>query len=158
MAGAYVTGADDLIRLGERLKDAEPQIRKDMLRAFREAGKPIIRDIKAGIYPTIPDSGGLNARVSKSSIGVRTRMTGRQAGVRIQATGKKGASTTTIKGLDESGTWRHPVYGNRMAWVEQSYSPAEGWFTEPIEDNADTMRAKLSAAMEETAQALTRGI
>ena len=151
-------GADQLEDLGRALKHADKQLKKDMLRAFREAGKPVVKDIKARAGDSLPASGGFASRVARSTIGVRTRLSGKSTGIRIQASGKKGATTATIKGLDESGEWRHPVWGNRSVWVSQSAAGAIGWFSEPIEDNEGRLRSELLDAMDRTAEAIARSV
>lgn len=150
--------AHDLELLGRRLKTADKQLRKDLLREIRTAGKPTIEDIRASALATLPNRGGLANRVGKDTkFGTRTRTAGRSAGVQIRSTG--GASSgRTLKSLDEEGTWRHPLFGNRKVWVGQSDGAAEGWFTEPIEDDLPRFRKAVLDAMEKTANEIVRGI
>jgi hypothetical protein len=53
--------------------------------------------------------------------------------------------------LDEPGTFRHPIMGNREAWVAQTGDP---YFWRPIRDNLDTFRARIDEALDETRQML----
>ena len=149
--------AADLELLGRRLKTADKTLRRGLLREIRQEGKPTIDDIRAGVYPTLPNRGGLAARVHAAKIGVRTRTTGKSAGVQIKVTGPRN-QLRTLASINESGTWRHPVLGNRAAWVEQTYAPAEGWFTEPIEDDLPRFRKAVQQAMEKTANEIVKGI
>ena len=49
--------------------------------------------------------------------------------------------------MDE-GTWRHPVMGNRHAWVTQTVSPA-GWFTTTARQSLPKVRPEAEAAIQE---------
>ncbi len=144
--------ADELELLGRRLKSADKQLRKDLLREIRAEGKPTVDDIKGEARSTLPSSGGLASLVARQSYGVRTRMSGKGAGIRIQGTGR---SVRGLRSLD-AGTVRHPVYGNRGVWVSQSVAP--GFFTRPIEADLPRFRKAVTDAMEKTANDILRGI
>jgi len=47
----------------------------------------------------------------------------------------------------DKGTVRHPVFGNREAWVSQSFTPA-GWFTRTAQTHAPLVRARLARILE----------
>lgn len=159
MTDVGVRGTEQLVRLAANLKKAEPELRKQLLRQIREAGKPVAVDMKAGLRATFPNAGGFASRAARVPIGIRTRTTGKAAGVRLQASGKKGAATSrTLMSMDESGAFRHPLYGNRKVWIAQTYSPAEGWFTEPAEEAKPEVQAKVLDAMESVARQITQGV
>lgn len=149
--------AEELALLGRRLKAADKSLRKGLLREIRAEGKPVIEDIRAGIHPTFPNRGGLADRVKAAKIGVRTRLAGKSVGVRLQVTGPKNQLRTLAK-INDSGSWRHPVMGNRKVWVAQTYGPSGGWFDEPIEDDLPRFRKAIEQAIEKTASEITRGI
>lgn len=141
-------GAAELQALGKRLKaTGNGELRKEMLRGFRVASKETIKDIKAGALATLPNRGGLNALVARSSIGTRTRLTGNSAGVRIVATSK---TVKQLERMDERGEVRAPTFGNREAWHTVKVRP--GWFHEPIEKDADTIRKELVRVMDDVAR------
>lgn len=160
MVSEGVRGAEQLKELGAALKAADKSIKLELQRGFREAGKPLVKDIKAGVLATFPNRGGLANLAAKSTIGIRTRFSGKNAGVRVQATGKKGRSVTTrtLKSIDESGSWRHPVWGNRKVWKDQSDGMAQGWFGEEIEDQAPQIRGDLIKAMNRAAERIARSV
>lgn len=166
--------ADNLALLGRRLKTADKQLRKDLLKEIRESGKPTILNIKAGIPPSFPNRGGMSDRMRKTNIGVRTRLTS-GVGVRIQATNM---NVRSLRDIDETGTWRHPIFagttsrGNKREkgaistsaerkswkWVAQTYDPAKGFFSEPIEDDLPRFRKAVVKAIEETSKDVLRGV
>lgn len=160
MVSEGVRGAEQLRELGVALKGADKDIKRELQRGFREAGKETVKDIKAGVLATFPNRGGLANIAARSTIGLRTRFTGAQAGIRLQAVGKKGKGITTrsLQSIDDSGTWRHPLFGNRKVWVGQSDSSAAGWFTEESEQHAPQIRADLVKAMNRAAERIVRGI
>lgn len=149
--------ADDLALLGRRLKTADKQLRKDLLKRLRDEGKPTIEDIRAGLPPSLPNRGGLASRMMSTKVGVRNRLTGKDAGIRLVTTSPKNR-LRTLKSMNETGTWRHPLFGDRKRWFEQTYEPAKGWFDEPIENDLPRFRKEIERAMEETARAILRGI
>lgn len=159
MSDFEVRGTEQLVRLAANLKKADPELRKQLLRQIREAGKPVAQDMKAGLRATFPNKGGFASRAARVPIGIRTRATGKSAGVRLQASGKKGTVTTrTLMSMDESGAFRHPLFGNKKVWIPQTYSPAEGWFTEPAEDAKPEVQAKVLDAMQTVARQITQGV
>lgn len=173
--------AMDLKRLAVNLKTAPPELRKQLLKELREAGKPTVHDIKAGILATFPNRGGLANRMAKTSLGVRNRLSGNPT-VRLQGTSRQ---VRGLQQMDRAGTWRHPVFAwtlgrnsagetvrtrvrNQTAfskeerrswtWVEQYDSGVKGWFTEPIENDLPRFRKAVTDAIEKTARDALKGV
>lgn len=155
MVSDGIRGTEQLRELGAALKGADKDIKRELQRGFREAGKPLVKDVKAGILATFPNRGGLAALAAKSTIGIRTRFSGANAGIRLQATGRA-LDTRTLQGMDATGTWRRQVWGK--AWVEQSDSRVQGWFSEETEKNAPQIRGDLIKAMNRAADRIVRGV
>ena len=160
-----VKGAEDFVTLSKNLKQADPNLRKALLRKIREAGKPVAQDMKAGLLAQMPNRNGLNSEAARSPIGIRTRTAGRQAGIRLQASGsKRGLVAATLRSLDESGTWRHPVFADaaiarrEWTWRDQTVTAVKGWFTETAEDAKPDIQAKVLDAMAETAAQIVKGV
>lgn len=164
MASYGVSGAEEFVRLAANLKTADPVLQKAMLRQIRDAGKPIAHDMKAGIRAQLPNRGGLASRAAGAPIGIRTRAAGRQAGIRLQANGSKRSVTSkTLRSLDDSGSWRHPVWPDgddrkSWKWTTQTAGAVKGWFTEPAQEAKPEIQRKVMEAMQETARHITRGI
>lgn len=148
-----VTGADQIARAARALKEQGPSGvagRKELLRAIQAGTKELKADVKASARSSLPSGGGLNEVIARSPISTRTRTTGNSVGVRIVASGKP---LRDIESTDR-GRLRHPVFGNRRAWVNQTI-PA-GWFTRPLQDGAPTVRKHLLTAMEQIVRNITR--
>ena len=171
----------DLKRLAVNLKTAKPELRKQLLKDLREAGKPTVSDIRAGILATFPNRGGLANRMAKTSLGVRNRLSG-NAAVRLQGTSRQ---VRGLQQMDREGTWRHPIFGQGIGinaegkkvrvksfggtaftkeerrswkWVEQYDAGVKGWFTEPIENDLPRFRKAVIDAIEKTSRDVLRGV
>lgn len=146
-----VTGVDQLERLGRDLKAAgDKDLRKELLKAGREIGKPIKAEIAASALATLPRRGGLAAVIARARVRVSTRLSGRNVGVSI--IGKLAGHD--VKGIDE-GLVRHPVYG-RGTWVAQRITP--GYWTKVFDGPApDIARGKFLAAVDAVAAKLRSG-
>jgi hypothetical protein len=147
MAGAVrVEGAEQLAALSARLKAAGAvDLRRELYKALNRATKPAKQAAKREALSRLPHRGGLNQLVASSRLSTRTRA-GRNPGVTIVAKG-----SSNISRIDK-GKVRHPVYGNRNTWVTQSVP--EGWFTDPMRDNADNVRDELENAVQDVAHRL----
>lgn len=146
-----VKGEEDLLRLSQRLKEAgRNDLKKELLRGIREGNKATISAIRRNALETLPSSGGLASLVSKSRIGTRTRLSANRVGVQIKGTGKVSLSSIN------AGQLRHPVFGNRNAFVSQSV-PA-GFFDEPVEHDLPQIVAGINKAMQRVTDSIERGL
>ena len=50
------------------------------------------------------------------------------------------------------GTWRHPVFGNRNAWVDQKVTP--GWFDKPVETHRNRIFEQIERAIDDALRSL----
>jgi hypothetical protein len=148
-----IHGADRLEKVAKALKDGgHKELKKQLLRGFREAGKPVIREIRASALEKLPRGGGLAALVAGSQIGVRTRLGGNTVGVQIRGTNR---SLQGLRRLDR-GELRHPVFGNREVWVGQGGSVTPGWFSKPIESSEGRIRSHMASVLNEVAAKVER--
>lgn len=145
-ADLRIEGTEQLERVARRLKDlGDGELRKELYRAIQRATKPLKAKAKDAALRDLPQRGGLNKWVASSKFSTRTRGGGRNPGVKIVA--KKG--THDLRALDR-GRLRHPVYGNRRVWVNQSVKP--GWFSKSMEDGAPDVRRELLGVLEDVAR------
>jgi HEAT repeat protein len=146
---ARVVGAEDLAAVAKALRQAgDKDLRKELYRGLRRAVKPLIADARQHARDTLPKAGGLNERVARSKFRVTVRGAGRNPGVRITATGLD-------RRLDTDGRIRHPVYGNRDAWVQQQVKPH--WFQTPMQAGAGEVRRELQRVVDDIAKRLESG-
>lgn len=163
VSGGYVITSDDIKNLAKVLRAVSPQLGREMRRAVRDAARPVMTDMKAtiggnamsvaggGVHaydgPTGP--GGITAKMQKQ---IRIRISGGKVRIYVPAAGSVGKIAASI---DAGKAWRHPVMGNRYAWVSQTGS-ASGWFSDTarqhfpqvsrdVKDVLDEFAAKVAA-------------
>jgi len=137
-----VIGAEDFQRFSRVMKRASPELRKEMFKALRtEVTKPILDAMRSAARGGNGRLGAAAAMATRQVVKDSGR--GDQAGVRVTMVRSRMAARIPGQNSDElgwhldEGSWRHPVYGNRHAWVAQG-SSISGWFS----DTADRMAPK----------------
>ena len=157
VAEIRVTGAEQLAALGKDLKAMGLEgkgFRKELLSSMRAAGKPLVKELRQSARDVLPKKGGLNEFIATSAIVVRNSLAGNRAGTRIVARKKGGKKGWHDLEAFDDGSFRHPVYGNRKKWVQQSVTP--GWFTKPANESAPKQREALLEAMTVTEAKIIR--
>lgn len=146
-----IEGAEQLDRLSRELRAVgNKDLRRDLYRGIQRATKPLKERAKDAARSKLPKRGGLNEFVAASKFATKTRGSGANVGVRITAA-KAGHDVRSI----DRGRLRHPVFGNRSVWVNQSVEP--GWFSETIDDGAPVVRGELIEVIRDVARRLSRG-
>lgn len=154
-------GAEQLRNLARDLRKAGDEgkgLRKDLRRGIRKAAVPM-RDGVQRAALAIPAPGGrhsgLRAEIARA---VRIQiLLSRQPAVRVLVNGSampegKRALPAYMDGGKKR--WRHPVFGNRHAWVSQTPHP---YFWRGIEPHIKDARAAVLAAVERTVTELNHG-
>lgn len=162
MAGSFrIEGADALRAVGRALKEAGEgkELKKDLARELRTAGKPAAEDMRAELAKALPDRGGVSASLTKRKFSVQTRLTGSGAGVRI-ATNKKHQYAS----LEDTGILRHPLFADKdeprsdWLWVAQSVSGAKGALTDTFHEHSAEFVNGVQAALDKTLESLDRAL
>lgn len=148
--GLKVEGGDQLRALAVELKAADRALWLATARNLRAIAKPAAAAVQAEERRVLPKRGGLNERVASTKIGVRVTTGSRSAGVRL-VQGKK-VVPGFMGGENDTGTIRHPVYGNRKKWVAQSGLPT-GWWERPLLAMEPEAQRAMKAAMDAAARA-----
>jgi len=178
-----VRGADQLVDLSQRMRRAgQGEMKRAMNKAIRDAVKPTVKDLKSAVMAIESRASDTNARVSRSSgtvaraIHAGSRGAKHGAGLRatiaraIQTKIKISGYTTGLRlvvnssklppgqkklpaYLDSRRGWRHPVYGNRNKWVEQTGSP---WWDATIQPQITRIRNDVLDILKDFAQQLGR--
>ncbi len=147
----------DLAVLADLFKQAgRGDLRRLLLGRIRTAGKPTVAAVQARALSTLPRRGGF-AELVAANVGVRSSLSSSGAMVRVRRN-KTTPTDRTLVGIDATGTWRHPVYGNREAWVEQTSSSARGYFTRTIDGKAPAFRSAVLQAMDDLTIRLRKGV
>lgn len=141
-------GAAQLADLAADLKRMDNrELRKEMLAGIRKVTKPAVAAVRVSAELRLPRRGGLAHAVASGKVAARTSTSPRSAGVRI--------SRPIGAGLDRSGRFRHPVFGNRDVWVAQEVDP--GWFTDPLEALEPTVQAAMKRVLNDIARKIETG-
>lgn len=89
----------------------------------------------------------LRASIAKG-VRIENRSSGKRAGVRVLSrTSALPADQKYLPRHMNRGKWRHPVFGNRDVWVEQTFTP--GWFNKPIQEHRPAVREAIEAELAE---------
>lgn len=130
-----VDGEIGLRALAVQLKAAGAVgIQREMVAGLKAAAAPVPPAIQAEARMVLPKAGGLNEFVARYKPRTSVKTGVRSANVRVTYRGKGAPS--------DRGPWRHPVFGNRGVWAEQSYPSAEGWW----ERGAESVRPAVTVA------------
>ena len=148
--GRSAQGADAFLALSKRLKAAgNGELRKELHKAVREAGKPLIPKVRAAALRDLPSAGGLNRRIAKKPYRAQARTGVKTAGLRI--TGGK-----VDPRINNQGRIAHPVFGRPNSTVVQNVPGARGYFDETIRDEAPQIREDVTEVLVDFARRLTR--
>jgi hypothetical protein len=158
MADAEVTGSGvlDMKLLAAKLKEADPALKRELRKKFRDAAEPVAGDVEQSILLMPSHHGGTLRREVARTVVVRTSFS--SAGVRVQID-SLGSKMPEGKGtlphhLDSGKGWNHPVYGrgprSRWHWTKRRQLGKPGWFEKPVIDNAREFRNAALAAIAET--------
>jgi len=155
MAEARVTGGEQLKLLAAQLKQADPALKRELRRNFKDAAEPVIGDVQQSILlmPSHHD-GSLRAEVART-VTVSTSFTGDGIAVRVSSLGTRmpaGKESLPFH-LDSAKGWRHPVFGHWERTKDRQYGKPE-WFERPIADNARGFQAAAQQAVDETQRKL----
>jgi SpoVK/Ycf46/Vps4 family AAA+-type ATPase len=156
----HMQGVEKITQLGKDLKEAGAKdLRREMLRAGREMGKPIKAELSASALAQLPKRGGLADLIAKAKVRVATRLSGRNVGVSFVGrwTGHDLASVNR-------GRLRHPIRqraaererGRKPIWVSQEI-PAGYWDKVFDGPGADVARDEFMKAVDEVAAKLRNG-
>lgn len=149
MADFEVRGADDVDDLVRRIRthaDAKA-LRKELYAGLNRVTKGVRDDMKANIGPSLPSRGGLAALVMAKVSLTTSAAAGRNAGVRIRARHRD----YDLKRLNE-GRLRHPVFGNRGAWVQQTAGVNPGFLDEAFDKNKPEIARGVQRVLDEIAR------
>lgn len=140
--------ADELQLISRRLMEAgNVKLFRQLGVGIKAAVEPVKASIKDSALATLPKGGGLNEWVAASRVSTTLLAGTYTAGVSVRV---------SLKGHDirdlDSGSIRHPVFGNRKVWRPQEITP--GFASKPLEAmRAPVVEACMTAARTVAAEA-----
>lgn len=125
-----VTGTAKFRRTARRLQEAKPIITTEAGREIVRASPPVLGAVQAQVrgasFPAVPSKGGGGHTGLREHLATSTRSRPYGAGVKFVVADPRGQKMARLtEGTTGATRWRHPVFGNRDAWVQQRADP---WF------------------------------
>lgn len=145
--------ADQLDRLIVELRRVDKDLRRELYRGANSATKPMRQDMQASILPSLPSRGGLASEMHRNTSLTTSLRSGRFAGASVRVRGR-----SSLRRMNRSGVFRHPVFGNREKWVEQSAGVRKGFLDEPFDRQVPNVRKELLKAIDRVAAILYRKV
>lgn len=144
-----VKGADDIDRLVKAIRTHADSkaIRRELMAGLNRATKHVRGEMKEAIPVVLPSRGGLAALVQKDIRWTTSAKGGKWAGVTIWAKSKNhDIRTLTGRRL------RHPVFGNRERWVDQTEGVTPAVFLAKFDDQKPHVKREIVRVMEDIAR------
>jgi hypothetical protein len=140
---------DALVKAVRTHGDAKA-IRKDLFRGLNSVTKDVRSQMIDAIPNALPRRGGLAEQMHGMVSGRATAKSGKYAGVSLRFS-SKGYDIRTLT----AGRLRHPVYGNRGVWVEQSAGVNPEAFTGKFERQKPLIARAVTKVLDDIARKVT---
>lgn len=133
-----------------RAEEDGKALRKELTRNMREALRPGAADAKSSIMSmasTTPHDGPALKTAIARKIRPEVRISGKFPGAKIKAFKTKNLRgfPNAPKRTNRASGWRHPVYGNREVWVQQTGKVK--WFDRAFEGQDERYRQAVQSAL-----------
>lgn len=142
--GALKVDASEYKALVQRLRAADRSVQTSLRRRLREAGKPLADAVIQEGPEGLPEGGGLADFLRSAKGGLS--MTATRLQIRLSY-GKHDLAAVN------RGRLRHPVFGHRRTWVNQSV--AAGTYDKAIEKHADEAGREIEQVLDDIARELS---
>lgn len=151
MVGVTIKSEDvaNLVRAISAHTDAKV-LRRELYRGLNSASKGVRGEMKEVIPAALPARGGLAALIHGATSSTTTAKAGRFAGVSIRFRAK-GHDIRILTGR----RLRHPVYGNRRNWVNQTAGLEPAVFIGEFEQQTPEVRRAIERVLEDVARKVT---
>lgn len=168
MREVRILNTGSLLELQRRLRAAgNENIRSSMQRRVRRAAEPLKSDLQSTIRnlniappPRRSRPGGpspttrpMRATIAEA-IRISVRTTAGGAGARVWI--DRGQLPADLKGMPaaiNTGRIRHPVYGNRRRWVQQTATPL--WWDRTVRNHTPRMEREVARILDDVRRRLT---
>jgi hypothetical protein len=153
MADLEIQGAEEFAAVAKALKQAgEKDLQKELRAAIQRAAEPMVDTVRDQVAQYLPDRyAAVLAPALK--VGQSWRTGGSVTGLVLTGYAKGKRSRRYVKAIN-AGILRHPVYGNRAAWVAQQVRP--GFWDEPMANSKEKPTEEIQQALDDVAKKLAR--
>lgn len=156
----FTVDTKDFRELFARSSKVEPKLRTALRRRIRDAAKGVAEDVKA---EALKPGEGVGTKAGWTPRIVRTKKTGLRQNIAgavkvgiLTGNSRSGVRITTNAPLAGAWQarrgWRHPVFGDRDAWVQQRGRP--DYFYGTVWAGRDRVKTAVEEAMKEAADSL----
>ena len=156
----FTVDTKDFRTLFARSSKVEPKLRTALRRRIRDAAKGVAEDVKA---EALKPGEGVGTKAGWTPRIVRTKKTGLRQNIAgavkvgiLTGNSRSGVRITTNAPLAGAWQarrgWRHPVFGDRDAWVQQRGRP--DYFYGTVWAGRDRVKTAVEEAMKEAADSL----
>lgn len=147
--------ADDIERLVANIRNSAD--RKELEKQLRGGLNRVSKDIRGQLVQVIPAAlptrGGLAATIHEATRSRTSIKGGKWAGVSMVFSAR-GHDIRTITGK----RLRHPVFGNRSTWVEQTKGVEPAVWSAEIEQQTPEIRRAIVQVMQDVAANIGKGL
>ena len=155
MTDAEIAGTEQIDALVRTIREHADRkaLQRELSAGLNSVTKHIRGQLVEAIPAALPRRGGLAATIQKSAKFNTSAKSGAWAGVTIWGK-SKGHDMRTLTGR----RLRHPVYGNRGVWVNQTRGVLPGVFLAKWEDQKPEVQRAMSEVLERIAQKIVDGV
>lgn len=153
MANLEIQGADKFLHVAKALKQAgDKELKRELGHAIKVSVAPMTQEVRDHVAQYLPSGyAPILARDLKTRQSWRTR--GETVGLLLSGYAKGKRERRHVKAINK-GILRHPVFGNRGAWVAQRVRP--GFWDEPLANAKERPAKEIRAALDSIARKLAR--
>lgn len=157
-----ITGTGQLLTLSRRLRAAGgTRLQRNFARRIRRAAEPLHRDLQQAVRTMDLRPAPRRTRQGGSSPTSRPFRKMLAGGVRlsVRTSGSPGArvwvdrsrlepkARNVLNQIDNTGRLRHPVFGNRRRWVNQTAQA--GWWSRRVRAGTPRMQAEIARIVDD---------
>lgn len=149
--GIEVQGAEDIDRLVKSIRTHADSraLRRDLFQGLNREAKSVGAEMRGVVPRAVPRRGGFAARL-QAGLAMETKQAGQWTGVRMRFR----STTYDIRVLNGSPL-RHPVFGNRRAWITQTAGLSPEVFTDTFQQQKPEMVRAVHRVLEDVARKVT---
>ncbi len=152
MTGVSVRGADEIDKLVKSIRQHADSkaLKKDLFQGLNRETKTVRNELIDVIPAALPRRGGLAAEIQGTTRSRTSARSGKFAGVTMRFTNSR-HDIRTLTGQ----RLRHPVFGNRNAWVEQTAGVDPSLFKERFQQQKPELVRVVQQVLEDVARKVT---
>lgn len=147
VAEVKVIPGKEWTRVANELRAIQATFPTQLRKELRDAAKPLVDEAKAEAKNLSTGNKGSTGLRKRVAAGVRAKAgVGENAYLRIVTSMQDSREAAIPRGFDMPRGWKHPVFGMRDTWVQQSGST---WFRETMARGQKPLEERLKKVMDE---------